>query len=68
MEVLNYMDDLKAPLTSIGTAQTVHIIVKKYAALVGMAINNKKRAIQLNFETPLPESLQEIPRMDETTY
>ena len=33
-----------------------------------MVINTKKSAIQLNFETPLPESLQEIPRMDETTY
>ena len=33
-----------------------------------MAINNKKSAIPLNVETPLPESLQDIPRMDETTY
>ena len=33
-----------------------------------MAINNKKSAIQLNIETPLPESLQEIPRIDEVTY
>ena len=24
--------------------------------------------IQLNVETPLPESLQDIPRLDETTY
>ena len=68
VEILYYMDDLKASMTSITTAKTVHQIVKKYAALVGMVINNKKSAIQLNFETPLPESLQEIPRMDETTY
>ena len=33
-----------------------------------MVTNNKKSAIQLNVETPQPESLQEIPRMDETTY
>ena len=33
-----------------------------------MVINSKKSAIQLNFEAPLPQSLQEIPRMDETTY
>ena len=32
-----------------------------------MVINTKKSAIQLNCETPLQESLQEIPRMDETT-
>ena len=62
------MDDLKASMTSIGTAETVHGIVKKNAAAVGMVINNKKSAIQLNIQTPLPESLQEIPRLDETTY
>ena len=62
------MDDLKASMTNIETAQRVHGIVKRYAASVGMVINTKKSAIQLNFETPLPESLQEIPRMDETTY
>ena len=33
-----------------------------------MVINAKKSAIQLNVETPLPQSLQDIPRMDETTY
>ena len=33
-----------------------------------MVINNKKSAIQLTIETPLPESLQEIQRIDETTY
>ena len=31
-------------------------------------INANKSAIQLNVESRLPESLQEIPRMDETTY
>ena len=35
---------------------------------MGMVINTKKSAIQLSFKTPLPESLQEIPRMDETSY
>ena len=33
-----------------------------------MVINNKKSAIQLNIETPLPGSLQDIPRLDEITY
>ena len=33
-----------------------------------MVINNKKSAIQVNVDTPLPEPIQEIPRMDETTY
>ena len=33
-----------------------------------MVINNKKSAIQFSVETPLPQSLQEIPWMDETTY
>ena len=42
--------------------------MKRYADSIGMVINNKKCAIQLNVETPLPESLQDIPRLDETTY
>ena len=33
-----------------------------------MVINNKKSAIQLNIETPIPQSLQDIPRLDETSY
>ena len=33
-----------------------------------MVINNKKSAIQLNTETQLPPSLQDIPRLDETAY
>ena len=33
-----------------------------------MVINKKKCAIQLNLETHLPESLQDIPRLDDTTY
>ena len=55
-------------MTSVVTAQEVHKTVKKFAASVGMVINSKKSAIQLNVETPLPESLQDIPRLDETTY
>ena len=55
-------------MTTIEMAETVHEIVKKYAASTGMVINKKKCAIQLIFETALPESLQDIPRMDETTY
>ena len=31
-------------------------------------INAKKSAIQMSVETPLPEPLRDIPRMDETTY
>ena len=68
VEVLYYMDDLKASGSSIETAQTVHETVKQYARSVWMVINTKKFAIQLNNETPLPESLRDIPRMDETTY
>ena len=34
-----------------------------------MVINNKKNAIQLNIQTPPPpESLREIPRLDETLF
>ena len=33
-----------------------------------MVINNKKSPIQMDVGTPLPESLLENPRMDETTY
>ena len=34
-----------------------------------MVVNSRKKcAIQLNVETPLTESLQDIPRLDETTY
>ena len=62
------MDDLKASCASVETPQQVHEMVKRYAASVGMVINSKKSAIQLNIETPLPESLQEIPRLDETPY
>ena len=68
VEVLYYMDDLKASVTSVETAQTVHQIVKRYADAVGMVINDKKCAIQLNIKTPLPRSLRDMPRMDETTY
>ena len=33
-----------------------------------MVINSKKSAIQLSVETQLPESLQDIPRLDCITY
>ena len=33
-----------------------------------MAINNKKNAIQISIDIPIPKSLQEIPRLDETTH
>ena len=56
-EILYYMDDLKASTDNIETAQTIHETVKRYADSVGMAINAKKSAIQLDIETPLPESL-----------
>ena len=39
------MEDLKASMTFIETAQTVNEAVKRYAASVGMVINHKKRAI-----------------------
>ena len=64
VEVLYNMDDLKASMTNIQTAQTVHEILKKYANAVGMVINNEKFGIQLNVETPLPQSLQDIPIID----
>ena len=62
------MDDLKASSNSVETALEVHGIVKRYADSVGMVINNKKSAIQMNVDTPLPESLREIPRLNETMY
>ena len=68
VQILYYMDDLKVSTSSIPTAQTVHVTVKKNAQSVGMMINNKKSAIQMNVETPLPETLQEIPRLDEMTF
>ena len=55
-------------MTNTEAARSVHETVKRYGRAVGMVINNKKSAIQLNVETPLPESLGEIPRLDETTY
>ena len=67
-EILYYMDDLKASCDGLEKAIQVHETVKRYAASVGMVVNKKKCAIQLNVETPLPESLQDIPRLDEVTY
>ena len=49
------MDDLKASTDNIETALAVHGVVKRYADSVGMVIN-KKSAIQMNVETPLPVS------------
>ena len=54
-------------MTITRKAQTVYEIVEKYADAVGIVINNKKSAILLNVETPLQQSLQEIPRIDDTT-
>ena len=68
VEVLYYMDDIKVSMTNVEKACAVHETVKQNAASVGMVINNKKSAIQLNVERHLPESLQDIPRLDETTY
>ena len=68
VEVLYSMDDLKVSMTNIQTARIVNEIAKKYAAAVGMVISNKKSAIQLNVEKPIPVALQDIPRMDEATY
>ena len=65
VEILYYMDDLKASMSSIARAQRVHGTVKRYADSIGMVINNKKSAIQLNIQTPLQEPLQEIPRLDD---
>ena len=62
------MDDLKASMDNTETARIVRQIVLKYTASVGMVINKKKSAIPLSNETHLPEYLQELPRMDETTY
>ena len=46
-------------MTIIGMAETIHGIVKSYAAADGIEVNNKKSAIQLTVETPLHEHLQE---------
>ena len=42
--------------------------MRNYAESVGMVNNSKKSAIQMDVETPLPDSLQDIPSVDETTY
>ena len=68
IENLYNMDDLKASMTSIDIVLRVHETEKRYATAVEMVINNKKSTIQLNVETPLPESLQDVPRIDEVIY
>ena len=60
-EILYYMDDLKASMSAIETAQTVHDVVKKYATSAGMVINKKKSSIQLNTDTPLPSLSKNSP-------
>ena len=67
VEVLYNMDGLKASTDNVETARTIHNIVKTYANAGVTVLNNKKSAIQLNVKTPLPESLPDIPRIDETT-
>ena len=62
-EILYYMDDLKASRAGLEEAMQVHEIVKIYAASVGMVVNKRKCAIQLKVETPITESLQDIPNM-----
>lgn len=62
------MDDLKTSMTTIGAALSVHEIVKKYAASIMVVVDNKNGSIPINTETPLPESLRDIPRIDETAY
>ena len=62
------MDDLKVSMRRIVTAQKVHERVRTYSMAVGMVIIGKKSVIQPSVETPLPESLQDIPRLDEVTY
>ena len=54
-------------MANVKIAQTVHYIVRTYSVVVGMVIDSKKSA-QLSVTTPLPESLQAIPMLDETTY
>ena len=61
VEVLYYMDDLKASMTDIETAEQVDSMVKTYAQFVGVVINHKKSAIQLDVETQHRLSLREIP-------
>ena len=66
--IFYHMDDLKASMTIIQMAQTIHETVKEYTLSVGMVIKSKKSTIQLSVETPLPESLHDIPWMDDMTY
>ena len=42
VEILYYMDDLKASTANVEMARAVHGIVKKYALSVGMVINKKR--------------------------
>ena len=53
-EILYFMEDLKASTGDIQKAETVHDIVKRYGSSVGMVVNRKKSAIQLNVEKTHP--------------
>ena len=66
VEIVYYMDVLNAS-SDIQIAPTNRQIMKEYAGSVWMVFN-KKSVIQLNVETPLPLSLQDIHLVDETTY
>ena len=68
VEVLYYMDGLKATGASLEIVTQVHEAANKYSLSVGMVINRKKSAIQLSVEAPLPESLHDIPRLEDVTY
>ena len=54
VEILYYMDDLKASMDNIETARTVDGTVKLYALSVEMVIK-KKNAIQMDLDIQLPE-------------
>ena len=63
LEIDHYIisSGLKEILENTEIAQTVHLIVKKYVASVGVVIIKKKSAIQLNIQTPLPVSPRHSP-------
>ena len=61
------MDDLKTSRAILGEAMQVHETVK-FVLPVGMVINHKKCTMQLSVETPLPESILNVPRLDERKF
>ena len=62
------MDDLKGSMTNIETGQRVHGHCEKICCLSRHGNHAKKSAIQLNVETNLAETLQDIQRMDDLRY